>query len=546
MLGTLRWLPALLLLPAMAAAEPIYFAGTFNPSDTASYERLEFEVWEGATDILVMYEYSVDGEQGSVLRNVVDLGVYDPAGFRGWSGSERAAVTISADAASTTPGYVPGPIPAGTWTVELGVGLVADDTVTSWTVTITVLETPVTEFVPPVPPTTVLGGMGWYAGDLHCHTVHSDGSPTVAELFAAAHDRGLDFLAVSDHNTFTGHHELSDLQDQYDDLLLMRGVEITTYRGHANAFGISGYLDYHASEEGYSLDEVLDRVDAAGGLFSVNHPDQIGYTNAGGTYTTLGWAVEGTDWSRVAGFEVLNAATTWEGLSNPFNIEALAHYDELLAEGHHLTAVGGSDDHKGGTGTDADLFYGAVGTPTTVVFAEELSEAAILAGIRAGHVYLKADGPEGPDLYLEATCGDTALMMGDEGAGPAFEILAHAVGADDLTLRVIRDGEAIDEVDVRSDDVEYALDMVPEEHTVLRLELRDDDLIVALTNPLYLEHSDVACPSDGDDDDDDDDAAVPAAGDGACGCANAPGSNRAALAALGMMLLAGIHRRRRG
>ncbi len=543
--GLLPLLLLLLLLPSVALAEPIYFEGTFSPADTASYERLEFEVPEGTTHIHVMYDYTVDGEQGSLLRNVVDLGVYDPEHFRGWSGSEREAVTVSIDAEATTPGYLAGPIPAGPWTVELGVGLVADDTLTSWTVTISLMEAEGTEFTPPEHPAVVLGGMGWYDGDLHSHTVHSDGSPTVAELFAAAHDRGLDFLAVSDHNTYAGHYELPALQDQYEDLLLMRGVEITTYRGHANAFGMTESLDYHASEADYSLDMVLHRLESSGGLFSVNHPDQIGYTNAGGTYTTLGWAVEGTDWSRVTGFEVLNGATTWEGLSNPFNVEALAHYDELLAEGYRLTAVGGSDDHKGGTGTAEDLFYGPVGTPTTVVFADELSEAAILDGIRAGHVYLKANGPDGPDLYLEATCGETAWMMGDEAAGPSFTLLAHAVGADELTLRVIQDGVAIDEIDVQGDDFEATLDVVPDDRSAVRLELRDDDLIVALTNPVYLTYSDAACPADvGDDDDDDDDSTVPQPDDDGCECRVAPTSTSSAAILLVGLLAAAVIRRR--
>jgi len=51
-----------------------------------------------------------------------------------------------------------------------------------------------------------------------------------------------------------------------------------------------------------------------------------------------------------------------------------------------------------------------VGIPTTVVYARELSQPAILEGIKAGHVYIKVNGPDGPDLYL--TSG--TAMMGDE------------------------------------------------------------------------------------------------------------------------------------
>ena len=51
-------------------------------------------------------------------------------------------------------------------------------------------------------------GRTWLAGDLHSHTVHSDGALTVPELAALAVSRGLDFVAVTDHNTVSHHREL--------------------------------------------------------------------------------------------------------------------------------------------------------------------------------------------------------------------------------------------------------------------------------------------------------------------------------------------------
>ena len=51
-------------------------------------------------------------------------------------------------------------------------------------------------------------GHEWLAGDFHSHTVHSDGSLEVVELAALAAERGLDLLAVTDHNTIS-HHAIS-------------------------------------------------------------------------------------------------------------------------------------------------------------------------------------------------------------------------------------------------------------------------------------------------------------------------------------------------
>ena len=48
-------------------------------------------------------------------------------------------------------------------------------------------------------------GMRWLAADFHAHTLHSDGALGIEELAALAVSRGLDALAVTDHNT-TSHH----------------------------------------------------------------------------------------------------------------------------------------------------------------------------------------------------------------------------------------------------------------------------------------------------------------------------------------------------
>ena len=74
-------------------------------------------------------EVSTSHDQFSLLgigRNVLDLGIFGPAGyelgnaagFRGWSGGARAGFTLSA--INATPGYLAGPIDPGQWTLALG------------------------------------------------------------------------------------------------------------------------------------------------------------------------------------------------------------------------------------------------------------------------------------------------------------------------------------------------------------------------------------------------------------------------------------------
>src|SRR5689334_15701624 len=77
-----------------------------------------FEVPEGVRRISVRGEYERFVVRRGFASNVLDLGIFDPSGFRGWSGGARSGFTLSA--ADATPGYLPGPIQPGTWLVALG------------------------------------------------------------------------------------------------------------------------------------------------------------------------------------------------------------------------------------------------------------------------------------------------------------------------------------------------------------------------------------------------------------------------------------------
>ena len=84
-------------------------------------------------------------------------------------------------------------------------------------------------------------GAGWYRGDLHIHTVHSDGHWTPGQLVAQARTNGLDFLGTSDHNTNTATRVFG--RTVPDDFLVVSGEEVTTRNGHWLATGTTpGHL----------------------------------------------------------------------------------------------------------------------------------------------------------------------------------------------------------------------------------------------------------------------------------------------------------------
>ena len=85
-------------------------------------------------------------------------------------------------------------------------------------------------------------------------------------------------------------------------------------------------------------------------------------------------------------------------------------WEGLLNQGYHLTGIGGSDNH------DADIPVpgpGSIGYPTTVVQAADLSTPSILAGLRAGHVFIDTEGTRDRVLEYSASAGDRSAAMGD-------------------------------------------------------------------------------------------------------------------------------------
>ena len=462
--------------------------GSVTPADKAAndYLLLPFDVPPGLSRLIVSYEYSnaVSAALPGGSGNVVDIGVFDPRGaavfqgqgFRGWSGSDRSEFTIGL--ADATPGYLPGPIYPGVWHIILGLYHILPEGC-DYRLTIVGQSGEVASPAQRDLKAPVLSRKaGWYRGDLHSHTHHSDAVGSLSDLVAAARARGLDFVAVTDHNTSSHLPHLAAAGG--DELLLIPGQEITTYYGHANAWGIQGWQEFRCRDDA-TMARIIDAVHAAGALFSVNHPKDNGPP----------W-----EYSSDLPFDCVEA---WQSLWAANNHQSLAFWDSLLRRGRRVVAVGGSDKHV--PPFTGQLSFYDIGTPTTWVYAGELSTAGILGGIQAGHVFISAD-PQGPELYLAADAdGDGVYegMMGDEvviAAGQSVILRAQVIGGRGLVLRIVS-SDGVKRVSVESDDFAHCWQARPQDDTFYRLELvepgggeagRNPAALVrlALSNPIYV------------------------------------------------------------
>jgi len=235
---------------------------------------------------------------------------------------------------------------------------------------------------------------GWLRGELHAHSTHSDGKHSVPLLARRARAAGLDLVALTDHNTTSGHTEAFAREE----VLFLGGEELTTFDGHFCLYGIDETVEWHRRGQRRSIAEIADEVRAAGGLVSLAHPYQIGAPVCAGCR----WPGEDPPPGRLDLMEI------WSGCYAERGVEierALALWDRWGAEGHAPIGIAGRDWHGPNQIDDERRRFAR-----TVVRAASASRAAILDGLRAGAVYLSS----GPHIELKLVAGRHHAGIGEQ------------------------------------------------------------------------------------------------------------------------------------
>ncbi len=406
------------------------------------------------------------------VENMLTLTLFDPAGFRGAGhrGGNTHVVTITRETA--TPGYLPGPLTPGIWFVQVDTHMIMPGAPCHYELTVDVAYAHAGDEAAASAPPVVSArrepdrGPGWFRGDLHSHTVHSDASCTVAGLVELARRYGLDFLYLTDHNTVSSLPEVLALGDER--LLTLGGVELTTFWGHAVCLGTRQWIDWRVRPDDGRMAAIARQVMADGQLFIIAHPQSVGDPTCTGCRWEYPQMMPGT----AQLVEIWNGP--WAGDSN--NEPALHTWYTWLNRGHRLVATAGSDVHGESGYADGPGF--------AVVYAQRLAEADLLHSLRAGHLYLSA----GPSLtFTGAAAGGIQAMMGDQVQADQVALACTWDGCPaGAVVRIVADGQVVHSLPagVRGD---YSWTLTPAEARWCVVEIRAaGGEMLAITNPIYL------------------------------------------------------------
>lgn len=364
--------------------------------DTGRFIEVPFNVPDGTAEIRVRITVSPHGPGPCVI----DVGLCDPVRVRGWSGGARYDLTVGLDRA--TPGYIQGDIAPGRWAVLLGVYIVGEG---GARVSAELTLTPATR--------------RWLQGDLHMHSVHSDGAYTLMEIDAIARSLGLDFAGLTDHNTVSQNTDYPGGSP----VTYIPAMEWTTYHGHANLFGVPDPCEDFRVQSAAGAIQLLEEAKRRGARISINHP----FDDAGPS-CQWGWGYDlPFDWLEV-----------WNGPWRDSNARSLALWQSMLCEGKRVIAVGGSDAHR-------EHPYVRHGFPVNYVCARSRRAEDILSAIQEGRITLSYR-PGGPRLELwtedakmggvtrgdsfivglaEAEPGDEVVVVSEAGAARRYRV-SHA------------------------------------------------------------------------------------------------------------------------
>lgn len=304
----------------------------------------------------------------------------------------------------------------------------------------------------------------WFKGNLHSHTVNSDGRLTPAQSAAYYREHGYSFICFSEHDYYT---DLRKILDR-DDFIILPGLEASTYLITSDDF--SGLFEPEVLQRGYcdmTFQELMAfrnknvnftlkkahhihgilgtkemRAAAGENVFTVNqlypiriYLNQWDGVNAAqtlsdslkqkGCFTTYNHPI----WSRVDIEDVRDLQGVWaiecynyDTVNECAEGEDTVFWDTMLRHGTDISCFASDDNHNGGTFQDS--FGGFVMVKSERLDHESIvtnllkgnyysSNGAVITqwGIRNGEVYVDCENAERVNFICGGSIGSSKTVI---------------------------------------------------------------------------------------------------------------------------------------
>ncbi|MBE6702022.1 MAG: hypothetical protein E7585_01235 [Ruminococcaceae bacterium] len=216
--------------------------------------------------------------------------------------------------------------------------------------------------------------MECYRGEVHCHTLDSDGLGSPADALTYARDEGkVDYFAVTDHSHYLTLDEMRAQRKVADSFNVngkyatMHGFEMTWnytsgFWGHMNVLNTDWITPYHENIDLYSFYDMLVADPDAIGMF--NHP-----CDAWGIFDDFdGWTPERDE-------KMCLAEIRGSGFDRGYTL--------MLSKGWHAAPVANEDNHAANWTTAT--------TTTGYVLAPSLTRENVMEAFRRRRTYTTCD-----------------------------------------------------------------------------------------------------------------------------------------------------------
>ncbi|MFL6245081.1 MAG: CehA/McbA family metallohydrolase [Vicinamibacterales bacterium] len=222
----------------------------------------------------------------------------------------------------------------------------------------------------------------WLKGNLHTHTLESDGDSAPADVVRWYAEHGYDFLVLTDHDKIT---RVPDPMG----LVLILGEEVTDRLPkrplHVNAIGIAEAVKpQHGTTAVEVLQRNIDAVRKAGALALINHPN-------------FGWAFGADELLQLerANFLEIASGHPFVNAQGPPSVESM--WDRMLTAGKRIYGVAVDDTHHLKRAGDEDVV--PPGKAWVMVRSDTRDAKSILAALAAGDFYA-SNGVELAELTI--------------------------------------------------------------------------------------------------------------------------------------------------